>query len=125
LAWWEGLKVKTRIAQAKLNGILAGTLLLACAGIGAAQEASNRKIIKVVSAQYPAVLKQRGIGGVVKMRVFVNANGTVKDAQILGGNAILADSALKAVKQWIFAPAAADAKLEISISFDPASQTAE
>jgi TonB family protein len=117
--------VKKTNVRKKLGGLLAGTLLLASAGNAPAQEASNRKIIKVVSAQYPAVLKQRGIGGVVKLRVFVNANGTVKDAQVLGGNAILADSALKAVKQWIFAPAQADAKLEISISFDPASQTPE
>jgi len=112
--------VKTPISKGPRRGIAAAAMLLAFSGFGVPQEISNRKIIKVVSAQYPAVLKQRGIGGVVKLRVFVYANGTVKDAQVLGGNAILAESALKAVKQWQFAPAGADAKLDISISFDPA-----
>lgn len=87
-----------------------------------AQETS-RKVIKRVEAQYPAILKQRGIGGVVKLRVLILANGTVKDTQVMGGNAILADRAQKAVKQWVFAPAAADSTMEVSIVFDPNSQT--
>jgi TonB family protein len=105
----------------KLRGILAGVVLVAAgASLGAAQEVtSSRKIVKSVAAQYPSVLKRRGIGGTVKLRVLVNASGTVKDVQVLGGNPILSDCAAKAVKQWVFASADKEESIEISVGFDP------
>ena len=57
------------------------------------------------------------------MRVFISANGTVKDSTVVGGNPILANAAQKAVKQWLFAPGPAESDMEISIVFDPNSQT--
>ncbi|HUI52803.1 MAG TPA: energy transducer TonB [Terriglobales bacterium] len=105
----------------KLRGILAGAVLMAAsAGWIAAQEiTSNRKIVKTVAAQYPSVLKRRGIGGTVKLRVLVNPSGTVKDVQVLGGNPILADCAAKAVKQWVFVSSEKEESLEIAVGFDP------
>jgi TonB family protein len=104
-------------------GTAACALALLCgASVCTAQDAS-RKIIKRVEAQYPAVLKSRGIGGTVKLKVLILANGTVKETQVMGGNAILADRAQKAVKQWIFAPAASETTMEVTIVFDPNAQT--
>jgi len=104
-----------------LRGILAGVVFLAVsAGLGSAQEVTTtRKVVKSVAAQYPSVLKRRGIGGTVKLRVLVNPGGTVKDVQVLGGNPILSDSASKAVKQWVFAPADKEESIEVSVGFDP------
>jgi TonB family protein len=117
------LQMKNLCGSKKRYWTVVCGLVLACgAGMCVAQETS-RKVIKRVEAQYPAILKQRGIGGVVKLRVLILANGTVKDTQVMGGNAILADRAQKAVKQWVFAPAAADSTMEVSIVFDPNSQT--
>jgi len=115
--------VKTRFSRLTRGPglVLAAAVLLAILAVMVQAQEANRKIVKVVSAEYPEILKQRGIGGVVKMRVVVRANGTVKDAEAIGGNPILSDCAVKAVKQWIFAPASEEAKLEISISFDPKS----
>jgi TonB family protein len=93
-------------------------IMLSCTALCVAQD-TNRKVLKRVEAQYPAVLKRRGIGGVVKLRILIQANGTVKDTQVMGGSAILADCAQKAVKQWIFAPAEAESWVEVSIVFDP------
>ena len=96
--------------------------MLAAASLGwvAAQEVtSSRKVVKSVAAQYPSVLKRRGIGGTVKLRVLVSSNGTVKDVQVLGGNPILADCASKAVKQWVFVSAEKEESIEISVGFDP------
>ncbi len=105
----------------KIRGILAGAVLMAAsAGLSVAQEiTSSRKVLKSVAAQYPSVLKRRGIGGTVKLRVLVNPNGTVKDAQVLGGNPILSDCAVKAVKQWVFVGAEKEESIEISVGFDP------
>jgi len=80
---------------------------------------STRKVVKRVEAQYPSILKKRGIGGTVRLRVVVKADGAVKDTEVLGGSAILADSAQKAVKQWVFAPGASETTIEVSVVFDP------
>ncbi|HEY1470691.1 MAG TPA: energy transducer TonB [Candidatus Acidoferrum sp.] len=102
------------------RGLTCGLLCLLCTGALLSQDTTTtRKILKKVAAQYPAVLKQRGIGGVVKLRVFVSANGTVRDSIVNGGNPILANSAQKAVKQWLFAPDSAESEVEVSIVFDP------
>jgi TonB family protein len=102
-------------------GLVVGAALVAAsAGVSLAQEVtSSRKVLKMVAAQYPSVLKRRGIGGTVKLRVLVNANGTVKDAQVLGGNPILSDCAVKAVKQWVFVGSEKEESIEISVGFDP------
>lgn len=109
----------------KIRGILAGVVLVAAgAGFSMAQEVtSSRKVLKVVAAQYPSVLKRRGIGGTVKLRVLVNPNGTVKDVQVLGGNPILSDCSVKAVKQWVFVASDKEESIEISVGFDPNSAT--
>jgi len=78
-----------------------------------------RKLVKKVDAQYPAALKHRGIGGTVKLKVYIKADGAVRDSEVLGGSAALADAAQKAVAQWKFAAAAADSVMEVSIVFNP------
>jgi TonB family protein len=78
----------------------------------------DRKILKKVEAQYPSILKRRGIGGTVRLKVAVHADGTVKDVGVLGGNPALADAAEKAVRQWRFAPGG-ESTITVSITFDP------
>lgn len=105
----------------KQLGLLLGfaVVLLSYPASVHSQEAT-RKVLKRVEAQYPSILKKRGIGGTVRLRVTVKADGTVRDAEVLGGSAILADSAQKAVKQWIFAPSAVESSVEVAVVFDPA-----
>lgn len=92
-------------------------LSLAMGARGRAPDA-ERKILKKVEAQYPAILKRRGIGGTVRLKVSVKPDGTVKDVEVLGGNPALADAAEKAVRQWKFAPGN-DSLVNIAVSFDP------
>ncbi len=79
---------------------------------------NDRKIVKKVEAQYPSILKRRGIGGTVRMKVIVHADGSVKDVEVLGGNPALADSAEKAVRQWKFAPGG-ESTITVAVTFDP------
>jgi TonB family protein len=53
------------------------------------------------------------------MEVVVVPNGKVASAQLLGGNPILGQSAMKAVKQWKYAPAATQEKFVVRLEFDP------
>ena len=78
---------------------------------------TDRKILKRVEPEYPAVLRDKGIGGVVKLRVTVRPDGTVKDVQTIGGNAVLVEAGTRAVKQWRFSPADKEGPVEITFHF--------
>lgn len=99
--------------------LIAGSV---CPFLGNAQDAAgDRKIVKKVEAQYPAILKRRGIGGTVRLKVAIHADGSVKDVEVLGGNPALADAAEKAVRQWKFAPGN-ETTITVSVNFDPNAQ---
>jgi TonB family protein len=100
-----------------LSTVLLG--LLACVCPTASAQKFERKVIKRVEPTYPAILREKGIGGVVRLKVTVRADGTVKDAEILGGNPILGDSAVHAVKLWRFASADRETTGEVVLRFDP------
>jgi TonB family protein len=91
---------------------------LLCLQTVSAQE-NTRKILKQVEPEYPRVLKKMEIGGVVRLKVTIKADGIVESSEVLGGNPILASEAQKAVAQWKFAAAAATSTAEIKITFDP------
>lgn len=80
---------------------------------------SGRKALKKVVPEYPAILKGKGIGGTVKLKVVIRPDGSVKETNVVGGNPILAESAQKAVAQWKFSPGATETTMEIAVVFDP------
>jgi TonB family protein len=94
-------------------------LFLALLGLTPVRAQDNdRKVVKKVEVQYPPILKRRGIGGTVRLKVAIHADGTVKDVEVLGGNPALSDSAEKAVRQWRFAPGG-ESTMTVAVTFDP------
>jgi len=81
--------------------------------------ASDRKVITRVEPKYPPTLERLYIGGVVRVQVDVAANGTVEGAQLIGGNPILGQSAIAAVKQWKYTPGKTRTKVVERLEFDP------
>jgi TonB family protein len=59
------------------------------------------------------------ITGTVKVQVVVAANGTVKDAKVVGGHPVLANAALEAVRKWRFEPTAAESTGVVDFKFEP------
>jgi TonB family protein len=86
---------------------------------GARAQEQERKIVKKVEAKYPDILKRKGIGGTVRLKALVKADGTVKSVEVAGGNPILADAAKTAVLQWKFSSAGAESIVDVSLNFDP------
>jgi TonB family protein len=80
---------------------------------------NDRKVLSRVDPDYPDALKKLYIGGIVRVEVVVAPNGSVKSTKLLGGSPILGQSTMKAIKQWKYAPAAADETLTVKIEFDP------
>jgi len=103
-----------------LRLLLSAALLLLSGAASAPGQDTSRKILKRVKVEYPPLLKEHHIGGTVRLRVIVRADGTVRDTELIGGSPVLGDCAQKSVKQWVFAPGAAESAVEVSIVFDPA-----
>lgn len=103
-----------------LSAVLLGLLAIVSSTVGA--QKFERKVVKKVAPVYPAILREKGIGGVVRLKVTVRADGTVKDAEVLGGNPILASSAMHAVKLWRFAANNRETIGEVVFHFDPYSK---
>lgn len=88
-----------------------------------AQTAPSDEIVRraktKVDPQYPELARKMNISGTVKIQVTVAPNGGVKDAKIIGGHPLLAQSALDAAKKWRFEPAAAESTGVIDFKFEP------
>jgi TonB family protein len=93
-------------------------VMLSCMSVGYAQDATH-KILKKVPVQYPMELKEKGIRGDVRLKVFIKADGFVRDTEVLGGNPILAESAQKSVSKWKFSSANSETTVEVVVHFDP------
>ncbi len=83
------------------------------------QTTVERKVVNRVEPDYPETLKRLYIGGVVKVEAVVLPNGTVESTQLLGGSPVLGQAAMKAIKQWKYAPTGSKEKLVVQMEFDP------
>jgi TonB family protein len=113
--------VSNRIATAALAvlilGVMAGPVRVH------AQQGQNEELVRRaknrVQPLYPELARKMNISGTVKIEVIVAPNGTVKDARVVGGHPVLANSALDAAKKWRFEPAAGESTGIIDFKFEP------
>ena len=68
------------------------------------EKAARGLLVSSVSPEYPPVAKLNYIEGKVCLRVQISQEGKVTAAHILKGNPILAASALKTVRKWLYRP---------------------
>ncbi len=78
---------------------------------------SERKLMVRVEPEYPETLKRLNIGGTVRFRISIAASGNVDQVELLGGNPILAESAMVAVRKWLYAAGRARTETDITLSF--------
>lgn len=79
---------------------------------------AERKLLTRVEPAYPETLKRLGISGTVRLQVTISPKGNVENVELLGGNPILGESAIAAVKQWTYAINRSRTVAEVSISFN-------
>lgn len=77
----------------------------------------ERQLLTRVEPTYPETLQRLGIGGTVRLAVTISPKGAVEEVSLLGGNPILGEAAAQAVKQWTYAPAFSQTKIEVTIPF--------
>jgi TonB family protein len=84
----------------------------------------QRRLVREVLPEYPAIARQRHIHGIVTMEIRVSTEGRVTAARTISGHALLIEAALDAVRQWIYRPvviggAATEVISIATVSFQP------
>lgn len=85
----------------------------------AQQADSARKLVERTPAPYPALARNMGLQGTVKLDVVVGADGAVKETQIKGGHPVLAQAAANSVRRWKWEPAAHESHEMVEVKFTP------
>jgi TonB family protein len=97
--------------------LLSMTFSLAPCLLAQNSDKPGRKVISTVKPGYPQTLKDLHIEGLVRLKVTVLPNGSVGNIQVIGGNPILVENAIKAVKNWKYAAAPSQTEEPIVLNF--------
>ncbi len=81
---------------------------------------NSRKLVFKQSPNYPLMLKEAHIGGVVRLEIVISPKGNVDTISPLGGNPVLVEAASTAVKKWKYLPGDTETKTQVEFTFDPA-----
>jgi TonB family protein len=114
------MKPRAKWVRLILGGVLAFGSAVASAPKVLAQDASSdakRKVKSKVVPGYPAIARQLGLQGKVRIETTVAADGHVTSTKVVGGHPVLASSALDAIKKWRFEPGPKDTTELIEIDF--------
>lgn len=91
-----------------------------CVPCALSQVEANRKAVKTVKPEYPALADKMHITGVVKVAVIISPDGKVKSTRVVGGHPLLIPAATDAAKLWQFEPASKETSQVIEFKFDAA-----
>jgi TonB family protein len=87
-------------------------------GEGATEGAGARKVRVNVKPEYPEVARRLAIHGIVQLKVKVSGEGTVRSVEVVGGNPVLVQSAVDAVKKWRYEATGKESLEPVRFAFD-------
>ena len=93
--------------------VLCITLLITTA-VAADQE---RKVVRREEPEYPPLAARMNLHGVVKLKIWITPDGSVRHLEYIGGHPVLAEAALKAVRMWKYQAAAAESTATVALKF--------
>jgi TonB family protein len=96
--------MKKSLALSTLALLLCLTAAFVPAALAQKSAKAGRKVVSDVKPVYPPTLKNMHIEGLVRLTAIVLPNGSVVAVEVKGGNPILVENAVKAVKAWRYAP---------------------
>jgi len=70
-----------------------------------------------VEPVYPALARQARISGIVSLTIVIGTDGRVSNIKVVRGHPLLVQSALDAVKQWVFGTQAAPTQYFVDVPF--------
>lgn len=82
-------------------------------------EVTAAVLIKKVAPEYPKKAKKAHVEGAVRLHAVIAKDGTVQNIEVISGDPLLVDAALKAVRQWRYQPTQIKGKpVEIDTTID-------
>lgn len=99
----------------KLATILLSVMILVSGLRGADQ--TNRKVVYREEPEYPNIAAKMNLHGTVKIKIWISSDGQVRRLEYIGGHPLLAEAALKALKNWKYQPGAKESTSEVDIKF--------
>jgi TonB family protein len=108
-------RTRGAIGYVRASATLDGVKTLA---VYQAENDGARRLISRVEPVYPAILQNNHISGTVRLKVTIASNGAVEDVELLGGNPILGEAAMAAIRKWIYAAGRSRTEIEVNIPFD-------
>jgi len=109
-----------RIRQWAMTGLLAFMAGVTFQSMpAAAQGELARKPKTKVAPAYPELARRMNISGTVKVLVVVSPSGSLKDTKVVGGNPLLVNAAMDALKKWKFEPADTESSGTVEFKFQP------
>jgi len=80
---------------------------------------TRRKLLEHVAPPYPNLARSMALQGSVKVEALVAPDGSVKAVDIKGGHPVLAQAAVKTVRQWRWEPATRETHEVVEVKFAP------
>src|SRR5262249_30903023 len=90
-----------------------------CVATGQAQE--TRKLLAQSQPDYPGLAKRLRLAAKVKVQVIIGRDGIIKNAKIVGGNQVLVESTLEALKKGKCDPSVSQRTPTLQFNFHPPS----
>jgi TonB family protein len=78
----------------------------------------QRKVLTRVAPAYPELARKTNIHGAVKLLAVVASDGKVKSTEVVGGNPVLAQAAVDAVRRWKYEAGPQPTKEVIELKFE-------
>lgn len=83
---------------------------------------AGRRVMVRVTPTYPELARRTNFSGIVKLDVLIAPDGKVKSTEVVGGNPILVQAAVEAVRKWKYEPSAEETRERIELRFAPTSR---
>jgi TonB family protein len=100
-----------------LSGLMVAGMTFVASSPVSAQE-KERTTKTQVKPVYPELAKRMRLSGKVRIEVTISADGTVKNARVVGGHPVLAEAAKDALRGWRFESAAGETRQIMDFVFN-------
>jgi len=90
--------------------------LLLIGSVGA-QDGKERKLVSRQDPQYPQIAKQMNLHGMVKIKLWISPQGSVRRSEYIGGHPLLAQAAIESLKEWKYEPVPRETTAVVEVRF--------
>ena len=108
-----------RLRPLLVLGVLLAGLLSGSAMQTQESDDSTRKLISSVPPEYPELARRLNLRGTTRVQLTVAPDGRVVSVKELGGNPVLVEALIRAVKKWKYEAAKKESLIVVKFDFNP------